>query len=223
MTALEKIISVIAPYECESCGAEGFVLCKTCEDKLLSPTPPRCYRCRAFSVGSRVCKSCKSNSALRCVWVGSEYSDFSRKLVGLLKFDHVRGAADDMARYLAKQFPELPQNAVLVPVSTASSRVRSRGYDQAILLCRELGKHSRLKTIPHLARMGQSRQVGTKRGQRLKQLEGAYRLRYASLIKGAHIILVDDVLTTGATIEMAARDLRKAGAKHVDAVVFAQA
>jgi predicted amidophosphoribosyltransferase len=72
-------------------------------------------------------------------------------------------------------------------------------------------------------RIGQAHQVGAGRAQRKKQLDGVFRPRHIERIKGQHIILVDDVLTTGATLESAARTLRRAGAAQVDAWVFAKA
>jgi ComF family protein len=112
---------------------------------------------------------------------------------------------------------------MLVHVPTAAVRVRQRGYDQAELLTREL---SRLTGLPQrylLARSGSSRQVGASRAERVLHLSDAFRVRRPELVAGKRILLVDDVLTTGATIEAAARTLKKAGAARVDAIVFAQA
>ena len=97
-----------------------------------------------------------------------------------------------------------------------------RGYDHAALLARELARHTELTTMPVLRRVGQTRQVGATRSQRLKQLEGAFYVRRPEEIQGKKILLVDDLVTTGATLEAAARCLRLAGARTVSAVVFAQ-
>ncbi|MCA9324597.1 ComF family protein [Candidatus Saccharibacteria bacterium] len=118
---------------------------------------------------------------------------------------------------------DFPEDAVVIHVPTATSRVRQRGFDQASLLARRLARSTPLTHIGALARRGQERQVGSGRKERFEHLLSAFWVQRPELVAGKHIILIDDVITTGATLEAAASVLRKAGAKRVDAVVFAQA
>ena len=106
---------------------------------------------------------------------------------------------------------------------TATSRVRQRGYDQAKLLARALARQAGLPYLDCLARVGQTHQVGATREQRLRQLQAAFRVRRPNAVRSAYLLLVDDVSTTGATLELAATILKSAGARRVDAIVFAQA
>lgn len=115
-----------------------------------------------------------------------------------------------------------PPNAVLVPVPTATSRVRQRGYDQAILLARALSHETGIPLRRYLKRVGQTHQVGSGREQRLRQLTRAFELRKEIHAHEQTIILVDDVLTTGATLERAAQALHSAGVLRIQAVTFAQ-
>jgi len=109
-----------------------------------------------------------------------------------------------------------------MPIPTASSRrIRQRGFDHTKLLAQQLGQILKLDVRTSLRRIGQSQQVGTKSAQRIKQAEGMFQV--AGSVTDQKIILVDDVTTTGATLEEAARVLKRAGAKQVGAVVFAQA
>ncbi|HSX05969.1 MAG TPA: phosphoribosyltransferase family protein [Candidatus Saccharimonadales bacterium] len=140
-----------------------------------------------------------------------------------MKYERAQAGVAEIALLLARQLAGFSGDAVLVPVPTATSRVRARGYDHAALLAREV---SRLTNTPRrivLRRVGQAHQVGSRRSQRLEQLQAAFRPVQVNEIRGRHIILIDDVLTTGATLEAAARVLRRAGAARVDAIVFAQA
>lgn len=152
--------------------------------------------------------------------VAAVYEGPPKEMVWRLKFHGARKASHLMAAHMARQVVDA--DAYLVPVPTATSRVRQRGYDQAKLLARELSRQTRLPYLDCLMRGGQAHQVGASRTQRLQQLAKAYRLKKAALVRGADIILVDDVITTGATLEAAAKVLRVAGARHVDAIVYAQ-
>jgi ComF family protein len=156
------------------------------------------------------------------VWVATTYDEGAKELVHKLKFEHAMAAAKPITELMAEALPYLPEGIVIVHVPTATSRRRQRGYDQAELLARHLARRLRRRCMTLLARRGQSRQVGARRMQRTTQLVDAFHPIRPSLIQGAHILLVDDIVTTGASLEAAARVLKQAGAKRIDAVVFAQ-
>lgn len=140
-----------------------------------------------------------------------------------MKYERARAGTSEVAQILSGRRTSLPDGAVLVHVPTATGRVRARGYDHALLIARSLSKATDLPQKSLLARMGQAHQVGANRAARLRQLDSAFRPLRPQQIRGKHILLVDDVLTTGATLETAGRVLKRAGAKQVSAIVFAQA
>lgn len=221
MAIVDKLLSLVAPHECLSCGKEGSLLCGWCLPEAFPPLPSRCYKCAKITKNSEVCKSCRRTSPLRHVWVRTEYAGVMKDLVAAYKFNHARAGARVAAEALADALPYLP-GTIIMPVPTATTRVRQRGFDHADLLVKELAGRLNRVYIHALSRQGQSRQVGTKRAQRLKQMAGAFRASRPAEIYGAHVLLIDDVVTTGATLEAAARTLKKAGAKSVNAVVLAQ-
>jgi ComF family protein len=219
---LDKLISYIAPHECFACGLEGSLLCATCLP-LLPTLQPQCYRCHRTDKGSKTCKSCRSSTSLRNVWIGTQYEGFAEELVKGLKFNRAIAGADTIATFLADTFAtELPETGILVPVPTATSRVRQRGYDQSVRITKALAKKAGLPYANFLMRHGQQRQTKSSRSERLTQLKDAFIVR-ALLPKETEIILVDDILTTGASLEAAAAALKQAGAKKVSALVFARA
>lgn len=220
---LDSLIGMMAPHECLACSTEGALLCPGCI-ALLPDIVPQCYRCGSTSGGFQVCRKCRSASPFRQVVMRTEHEGFAKDLLYKLKFERARAAADVVASAMAAQKDLLPTDAVFVPIPTATNRVRQRGYDQSVLIAKSLSKNCDTNYANLLLRRGQMRQTGSSRSQRLAQLETAFIVRKRALRKcSGTIVLVDDVLTTGATLEMAAKALRTAGAQNLQAIVFARA
>lgn len=221
MSVLEKLVRVIAPHYCLGCEVEeDRLLCSSCVLSL-PLVPSRCYRCKAVTENYQTCQRCSAYTPLKRLEAYTFYKDLAKELVHHTKYERAQSGAVEMAHMLATRI-DIPDGAILTHVPTATSRVRARGYDHARLLTKALPKAG-LPSHVLLARLGQTHQVGARRSERVRQLEGAFRPVHIDQIRGKHIVLVDDVLTTGATLEKAARVLRQAGAARVDAVVFAQA
>lgn len=220
MSILDQFLSLLAPHECLGCGVEDSLICNNCSLEL-DVIPKRCYRCRKLSPNSLTCAKCRKQSRLKRVSVATIYDGLAKELVWKLKFSGAQAAAKSMAIIMNQQI-EMSRELLIVPVPTATTRVRQRGYDQASLIARELSMLSGLKYAKCLVRVNQAHQVGASRSQRIKQLSNAFRVTKPTTIKDAHILLIDDVITTGATLESAAKILKFHGAKRVDALVFAQ-
>jgi ComF family protein len=221
MSLINRILAVLTPYECLMCTDEGDLLCLDCIQQLTS-FPEECYRCRKPSKGGLTCPECVPACSLYRVRAGTVYEGISKELVARLKFTGAQSAARPMATCLLPDI-DTRGNPLIVPVPTATSRVRGRGYDQAKLLARELSRRTGLPYLDCLLRSGQTHQVGSSREQRLRQLRGAFRLRAAQKVYGRRILLIDDVLTTGATLEAASKLLKACGTGQVEAMVFARA
>lgn len=219
MSLFDWLIGVIAPHNCLACGTEGQPLCARCTAGL-PVMPPRCYRCYRPSPGWLVCAACRPFSCLRSVRAATAYDGHAKDLIWRLKLNGARAAAGTMADQLVA-LAKRTDKTIIVPVPTATGRIRQRGYDQAKLLARQLARRTRLPYLNCLARHGQTHQHGLSRQQRLAQLTGAFRVSKSGPVSGARIVLVDDVVTTGATLEAAATALLIAGAARVDAIVFA--
>lgn len=219
---MENLIALVAPHRCLICRQIGTMLCEDCWPEAFIAPPSRCYRCHRATRQSQVCPSCRTRAALKHVWVASEYALTSKKIIHKLKFDRANAAAEVLARAIDETIPNLPPNVLVCHVPTANNRVRIRGYDQSRLIARSLGRRRSWSSHELLWRHGSSRQVGSSREVRLKQLKDMFKPLKPNIIKGAHILLIDDVVTTGATLEEASRVLKGAGAQMVDAAVFTQ-
>lgn len=223
MRIIEQFFRVLAPDECVVCGQEGSLLCAECASVNLPSLPERCYRCFRQSAGFITCQNCRKHSVLKFVRVRTEYNEIAKKLVHQLKFEFTQTAAKTIAKEQNKLLSDLAKNVLIVHVPAATSHIRKRGFDQSALIAHELSKILNLPHIHALARLGQQRQVGSKREVREKQMQNAFRPLSLPVIMDAHILLIDDVLTTGSTLESAALTLRRAGAASVSAITFAQA
>jgi len=218
---MERIISIATPYDCIICGFEGLIVCGACKPIICPAVPSRCYVCHASTQNYSTCHNCRRSSKLRRLYVRTEFSGAAKQLVYSLKFSNNQSAAKVVAYFMLQTLPK-DLMALVTPVPTASSRLRLRGYDHAKLISSKIAKALELEHISVATRLNQTRQVGSKRSIRVSQLNGAYRLGNIAIIKGSNILLVDDVVTTGATLESIAAQLKLTGAKTVDAVVFSQ-
>lgn len=222
MDIFERAVSLIAPHRCVACGVEGGLLCPGCEHEFISRPPARCYRCHKLTRQSAVCTGCRSSVKLSHVWVGALYQDVAKEIVHRYKFARAKSGGLAIAGIIDQVLPYLPKDIIISHIPTANKRVRTRGYDQARLIARHLAEKRGWRHETLLERSGKSRQVGAGRKQRFSHLEKALTVRPNKNLKGRHILLVDDITTTGATVEAAAKTLKEAGAKTIDAVVFAQ-
>ncbi|HEX5395343.1 MAG TPA: hypothetical protein VFW52_03280, partial [Candidatus Saccharimonadales bacterium] len=166
MSILEAAIGWIAPPCCIVCGIEGSALCATCTKEKIIPYGERCYGCGVVSRGSRTCERCRAG-APRHVWVGANYESAASNLVKVYKFKQLRPAAHSMAEIMARTYAKYCGlhivDYLVVPVPTASGRIRNRGFDHADYLAAKIAKILGFKKINALARLGQSRQVGAER------------------------------------------------------------
>jgi len=215
-------MGIIAPHTCYGCGAEGAVLCGKCLEKLPAAASC-CYRCYSATENFATCAQCRKHSALRALWAVTPLDGAARQTLHALKYARARAAARDIAAAMAAQLHDNTNQWVVVPVPTASSRVRQRGYDQARLIARDVAVRLHCPVRQVLVRQHATRQVGSTRAQRQQHMRQAFRLARGSVVKNANVLLVDDVVTTGATMEAAARMVRMAGAREVRAAVFARA
>lgn len=222
MFIAERFVALAAPHECLVCGSEGSLLCSLCGYEALDVVPERCYRCLAKTKDSAMCHKCRPHSSLKYVWVTTEYDSVAKELVRIFKFERASAAYVPVAEQMAETLPYLKPETVITYIPTATSRQRMRGYDQSKLLAKRLAKIKNVRFMPLLERHGQSRQVGATKKQRFEQAAEMFRLHAKEPLKETEVIIVDDIVTTGASLEAAAKLLKQNGIKQVSAAVFAQ-
>jgi ComF family protein len=217
-----ELLALVVPPVCAACRAPlpraGNPLCGSCRRALPWLRGPRCERCALPAP----CAPCPARAAaFERSWAPLAYEGPARVLVGALKFRGALALADLMAAQIVAGAPSpLLASATLVPVPLHPARRRARGFDQAEQLARALAKRTDRPALACLRRRGApTRQVGAGRDQRLQS--GRIDLELAAPAP-ATVLLVDDVHTTGATLDACARILRAAGARRVACVTYAR-
>lgn len=232
MITIDKVISLFAPHLCLGCGRAGSILCESCLQAAGEPPAPRCVGCKALSDGFKTCESCRSWIDVYAVYVATEYAGIYEALLRAYKFGLKRQAAEPLAAIMSLLPVAVEGSAItIVPIPTAPARVRQRGFDHGALLTRRyytiLKKRARIKAVEIefkrlLGRRSNSRQLGSSRAQRIRQVANEFFVKDRRHVVGKTILLLDDVTTTGASLAAAAKTLKAAGAKRVYAIVYAQ-
>ena len=153
------------------------------------------------------------------------YDEYSRDLILSFKHADRTDLAPAFANWMARIAPELmTEKTLLVPVPLHSHRLLKRRFNQSAMLARSLGKKTGKPVCTDLLqRIKATPSQGSKSFKgRYKNVEGAFRVdpRQAEAVRSKHILLIDDVFTTGATVEACSRTLLKAGAERVDVLTL---
>ncbi|HEX6533783.1 MAG TPA: double zinc ribbon domain-containing protein [Gemmatimonadaceae bacterium] len=230
------LLDLLLPRACAVCtrlldaGDRG-VVCGRCWARLRELPYPRCARC-GHPGGAQACQWCALlpscvRAARSVCWIPGGTGG---AIVHALKYAGWRAAAEPMAARMARlTWPRdvAAERAALIPVPLAPVRERERGYNQSALLARALAAHWRIPVWSDcLVRV---RATGTQTrltpDQRRHNVSGAFRAALAgrARVRGAHVVLVDDVITTGATLSECANTLFEAGARIISIVTFGRA
>ena len=217
-TMIDTALSFVAPHPCCGCGKLQALLCDDCKYDIINDVFANCIGCGRPSGVSGVCGRC--HVPYSRAWCAGERSGVLQELIDRYKFERVREAHKVAADLLAAVLPELPGNVVIVPIPTISAHIRERGYDHTLLIARSLGRQLHRPVASLLVRATQTKQREASRNVRVAQAKQAFVAK--GVDETAHYLLLDDVVTTGATIKYAAKALRDSGAKSVWVVAIAR-
>jgi ComF family protein len=232
--ALDALAAVLLAPSCAACGelldtpTRGPV-CDRCWQSILPLTPPLCDACgdplpswRTISLPLAACPRCRRTTryVARARAIG-EYDGALRAVIHAFKYEGRRSLARPLADLMRRRGSDVLARAdILVPVPLHRSRLRERGFNQAADLARHLG-------VPAVTALRRIRATATQTSLPAAQRHRNVRLAFAPTrriraVLGRHVVLVDDVSTTGATLEACARVLKEAGAGEVLALTAAR-
>ena len=231
---LGRTLDIALPPLCLACrelvGENG--LCATCWGKLSFIAPPYCERLGipfAYDPGPGVLsmQAIADPPAYHRARAAVRYDEIARTLVHALKYGDRLELAPLMGRWIARAGREpLAQADALVPVPLHWRRLWVRRFNQSALLAKAISEVSGVPIAETALKRvkATSQQVGLSKTERAQNVQGAFRVPPESMaeVAGRRLILVDDVLTSGATIDAGARALLRAGAANVDVLVFAR-
>lgn len=225
------------PDDCRLCGRplEGFSGVPVCES-CLEPPPPlvaefACARCRTPFLNPRplngqgLCRLCAAGAtAFDGAWSCGAYEGRLRDLVHLFKYGRMLPLGRLFGQIMARAYPRDQVFELIVPVPSHWRRRLWRGFDQAAVLAHELSRNT---GIPFVAALRRTRhtapQAGLTRRQRRENIRGCFQAAAPETVRGRRVLLIDDVLTTGATANAAAAALKAAGAAHAGVFTLARA
>jgi ComF family protein len=221
----DRALDLVFPPRCVSCDAFGPFICARCNADMLPAEGPRCLTCWMPLAPPGPCRRCRSHRlALREVRSAFVYEAAARDAVLALKFRGLSAVAPIMARSMAECLTEWsPPVHSLVPVPLGGHRRRLRGYNQSELIAKELSRLTgirlaqralvRRRSTPPQARL-------TGEDARRQNVVGAFAA--VRRVPEGGVLLIDDVVTTGATLDACARVLLGEGVEAVFALTFAR-
>lgn len=229
LKAINFLLDLLFPVLCQGCGAEGDWLCLACQGKV-APPPSQCFECRKNSFLGRVHNECHGRGiCLSGLMVAAEYKNQSvQGLIWNLKYNSVRSISDSLGLILADFFIgqdllDYFSSAAVVPIPLHKRRARTRGFNQADLIAKRFAERTGLEYCNVLKKIKNTeRQVDLEKTAREENVRGVFACPPLPSFGERKIILVDDVATTGATLNECARVLREQQTGEIWGLVVAR-
>lgn len=226
-----QMLDLLFPPTCSVCKKSGHVLCPTCMGAIPLLRPPFCQHCSnlRLSPGSTLCWDCQRRPVrLSGIRTASSYQDPLRTCIHALKYDGTTRLAEPLGALLSQAYLLYGMQAdLLLPVPLHAERQRHRGFNQSYLLAEVCARHLGVPLYDSvlLRTRATTAQVHVSAGERQQNVAGAFLCTppfATGALHGRSIIIIDDVCTTGATLEACAAPLFAAGARSVWGLVLAR-
>ena len=221
----ERALDLVYPPRCAGCGARGHLLCPACVAAIPYTMPPACPRCGRPTARPGVCPVCRAHPPVVDGMVAvAAFARPVRECIHALKYGRQQRYAPILAGLARATLATLPRTDAIVPVPLHPARERQRGFNQSALIADSLASPAIPVNTGWLVRVRDTPpQVGSDRTARHANVAAAFTCPVPAAVHGRRILLIDDVATTGATLDACAAALRTAGAAAVHALVIARA
>lgn len=219
-------LDLLFPPVCGGCGKAGWRWCPDCQQRVPRIRNPFCEKCGIPIKGGNICDKCRSHPPMyQMMRSWAVFDSPVQNALHTMKYRRNIGLGESIASQMVEFFRALQWPVdVLVPVPLGKNRLKERGYNQVALVARPLAYEIGLEYNPQaLWKARQTRsQVGLTISQRRENVQNAYQAD-AKVLKRKSVILMDDVATTGSTIQACTDALLSAGAREVYAITIARA
>ncbi len=235
-TLASDLIRFVYPPECLVCeeiiSGDGPYYCEKCHSSATHLPRPLCFACKAeIDDIRRGCPNCRTYnpSPISLLWAVGIFDEFHRPIVHGIKYSGLDPLGIEMGEILAIDrmgvTDHLPEIDVVIPIPLHWSRAISRGFNQSEIVARPIAEHLgasfECDVLMRVRRT--SDQTGLNAAQRRENMRKAFEIVEPDAVHSKRVLLVDDVTTTGATLEEAATELRLGGCRNVYAAVIAVA
>lgn len=217
----DKILQIIAPHYCCGCGSVGIILCSNCKHNIVLESSDTCILCQ-LPARNGICATCKLRTSYSRAWFVGRRDGVLQAVIDDYKFERKRAIHSTLADLLDSQVPVLPKDTIVVSITTASPHIRQRGYDHCHLVAKKFAQLRGLTYRPAtLYRTHNKTQRGKSKRERKQQARQAFAIG-EKIATNRPYVIIDDIMTTGATLQAAANLLHLAGVKDVSIAVVAR-
>jgi len=219
---------IFFPKKCVCCGKYGDYLCYGCVSEIVKIRTPICHYCGRISANGMVCKKCKKRESIyfHSLIVAADYHSLPvKKMIHNLKYSGLI----DLSSYCGELVFESLNNVIkdnsyiVTSVPLYWKRERKRGFNQSKLIAQYVAKLLQFPYFDLIKKICDTKnQVGLNKSERVNNLISSFEICDINLVKGKNIVLIDDVVTTGSTLNECSKMLIKSGAKRVIVAVVAK-
>ncbi len=234
---LKSLINLFYPLKCQICKTKLYPeniwhICRNCMHKIRINLPPHCKRCGrtiSFNLSNKqICNECNNSEFyFDRAWVVCEYKDVIKECIHLFKYNkkiRLLNLLSKLMHNFIESFINIDKIDIITAVPVHKSKLRAREFNQSQLIAESIAKRFNKPIIKENLNKIKSTpaQVQLNRNKRLSNLKDAFKVKDISTYKNKTVLLIDDVLTTGSTINECAKVLKEAQANKVYALVLAR-